>query len=162
MKKLALLFVAVVATFSCTEDVSRNDPAFEGLKDGVRWRAGGETAVLGLNGDITITGGNQFEVLTLHISSTDPGIYPLGVNNQTTASFIMSGNGTEKSYSTSTGVGDGQIQITDYNVVTKTISGTFRFNAVDDDVTEPEQGSDDIINFQSGIFYKVKVVTAEM
>jgi hypothetical protein len=157
MKKLFLFFVAVAALSSCTDDVTRNDPAFEGVKDGVRWRAGGETAVLGVNGDVTISGGNQFEKLTLHISGTAPGLYALGTNTSDTAHFAISGNGVERSYSTGTGIGDGQIQITEYNQVTQTISGTFRFNAVDDEVDVPVEGSDDILNFQSGVFYHVKV-----
>lgn len=157
MKKLLLLFVAVASLVSCTEDITRNDPAFEGLKDGVRWRAGGSSAILGVNGDVTISGGNQFEVLTIHLPSATPGIYPLGTSDTRTVNFLISGNGVDRSYSTSTGRGDGQVQITEYNEITKTITGTFRFNAFDDEVDVPENGTDDILNFQSGFIFKVPV-----
>lgn len=158
MKKFLFLFVAAFALNSCTEDVRDNSPALEGLRNGSRWRAPGVVAALGAGGDLTVSGGNQFETLELHTTSTALGEYILGTGTSNTASFTISGNGTEKVYLTGAGMGDGKITIEEYDEVKKTISGKFLFNAVDTAAEDPEDPTaDEVVNFIQGVFYEVPV-----
>lgn len=161
MKKILLLFVAAFALNSCTEDVRDNSPALEGLRNGNRWRAPGVVAALGAGGDLTVSGGSQFETLELHTTSTAPGEYILGTGTSNTASFTIVGNGPEKVYLTGAGIGDGKITIEEYDEVKKTISGKFLFNAVDTAAEDPEDPTaDEVINFIQGVFYEVPVYPA--
>ena len=154
MKKIISLLVIAFVFASCSEEISRNNPAFEGLKDNVIWRAGGATGTLAANGFVTISGGLQFETLTLHTNSAQPQTYQLGVNNQSRVVFTSTAGFEEVTYTTGTGVGNGQIIIEEYDEAGRTISGTFRFNAIN------TEDPDDVLNFQEGIFYKVPIYPA--
>jgi hypothetical protein len=57
-------------------------------------------------------------------------------------------------FSTGNGFGDGQIEITEYDAVNKTVTGTFRFNADNLD-NNPLFGP--ALNFQQGVFYNVPI-----
>src|SRR5688572_24092667 len=113
MKKILSLLVLLVTFASCEEDVKFNDPAVQGLKNDELWKAAQFTATLGGDGSLTINGTNGFETLTLRTASTDPGVYELGVNNSSMASFVVNVEGVEMSYLTGTGIGDGEIEISD-------------------------------------------------
>ncbi|MBD3582009.1 DUF6252 family protein [Flavobacterium selenitireducens] len=158
MKKIFLLLFSVVALSSCTEDVRDNSPAFEGLRNGSRWRAPGVTATVGAGGDLTISGGNQFETLTLMLPTTDAGTYTLGTSQSRKAMFVIIGDSGTKTYATGTGIGNGEIEIEVYDEVNKTITGTFRFNAIAEDAVDPtDPTAAETINFIEGNFYKVPV-----
>jgi hypothetical protein len=73
------------------------------------------------------------------------------------ANFTDTSGDNEISFSTGLNVGDGQLIIEDYDEVANTVTGTFRFNAVNDQ-QDPETG--EILNFQQGHFYKVPVIPA--
>ena len=62
-------------------------------------------------------------------------------------------NGTI-TFATGNGIGDGQIEITEYDVVNNTVSGTFKFNA-ENIYNNPLAGA--VLNFQQGVFYKVPI-----
>ena len=157
MKKIVTLLVLVMALSSCSEDITRNSPSFQGLKNDVLWRSAGTTATFASNGVVTITGSRQLETLILKTNSITAQTYTLGTSGDRRAVFITNIDGEEITYSTNVGRGDGQITITEYDAEAQTISGTFRFNAVNDtDDTET-----DILNFQSGVFYKVPIVPAQ-
>lgn len=157
MKKIASLLLLVFVLISCATDVTRNDPAFEGYKDDIRWMANTSYGELAANQSITITALTQFESVVLKMQSTNPGTYILGVNNNNKATYIHERDGNALEFTTGPAMGDGQIIIEEYDSATMRISGTFRFNAeqVSDD---PDAGP--LLNFQHGFFYNVPVVPA--
>lgn len=154
MKKIFLLLVVLAGFSSCSENITRNNPSVQGLKDDVLWRAGGSSATIGANGELTITAAYQFETLVLKTTSTVAQVYPLGTSVSKQATFIYSNGGQELTYSTGIDQGDGQIVIKEYDAVNNTVTGTFRFNAINTD-QNPLGGP--TLNFQQGIFYKVPV-----
>lgn len=160
MKKIIASILLVVAVFSmpsCTEEITRNSPALEGMKDDVRWRARASEATVAENGSVTLVGLTQFETLTLTVPSAAPGTYTFGTSDLYTASYTYQRDGQELYYTTGNGVGDGQLIIDEYDTEKLTISGSFRFNAInihDNPIGGP------ILNFQYGKFYKVPVTLA--
>jgi hypothetical protein len=155
MKKIAALLFILVALSSCTEEIRRNSPALQGWKDEVLWRAIDAKATLATNGSITITGLTQNETLTLKTSAANPGVYLLGQNDSRMASYLFSQDGNELLYTTGVNIGDGQIKIEEYDQTNMTISGTFRFNAVN--VYNNPLGAE-TLNYQYGTFYKLPVI----
>lgn len=155
MKKIASLFLLVLVLFSCTTDVTDNDPALEGLKNDVRWRGLAIHAELLPNLHLRIIGETQYEKLTLTTTNKTPATYTIGVNNNVTATFENSLDGV--TFTTGAGVGDGIIEITEYDEFQMTVSGNFRFNAVNAD---DNPAGEHIVNFQHGVFYRVPVVPA--
>lgn len=158
MKRLFLAVVAVFALNSCTEDVRRNDPALQGLKDGYDWRAGGSSAHKDAAGSLVISGGNQHEILTLEVPSTAEGTYILGNSEARKVTFEITRPGAQRTFSTGLNRGDGEIIITEYNEVLQTVTGSFRFNAWDEAYTgSDDPANTDVLNFQYGIFYRLPV-----
>ena len=141
---------------SCEEDVKFNDPAVQALKDNEIWKASNFTAVRGGDNSLTVTATNGFEKLTLRTASVTPGEYELGVNQSSKASYVVEADGITMSYQTGTGLGDGLIKISNKTRETDLergfITGTFYFNA--------EDGNDNVVNFQQGIFYKIPIQPA--
>ncbi|WP_297334421.1 DUF6252 family protein [Flavobacterium sp.] len=158
MKKFLSLLVLLVALTSCEEDVKFNTPAVQGLKDNELWKATEYSATLGVGGALTITATNGFETVVLRTVSSTPGMaFQLGVNDSNRASYALEADGLSFDYTTGTDLGDGLIEISDRpgetNFERGYISGTFRFNAVD------ETGA--VVNFQNGFFYKVPITGLE-
>ena len=58
------------------------------------------------------------------------------------------------SFTTGFGIGEGQIEIDEYDTVNKTISGTYKFSAKN--VSSTPSGNE-TLSFQQGVFYKVPV-----
>jgi hypothetical protein len=154
MKKYLLFLVVVFAMFSCEENVSFNNPSFQGMKDNVFWRAVDSKAFLASDGSLMIEGYTGNEVLTLRTTSTAIQNYPLGTSNFKTAVYVLTVGADEISFTTGIGIGDGEIVITEYDDVNSTVSGTFKFNAENAD-GNPLAG--DVLNFQQGVFYKVPI-----
>lgn len=158
MKKIFasfLLVVAVAGMTSCTEEITRNSPALEGMKDDVRWRARASEATLSVDGTLTIVGLTQFETLTLTVPSAAPGTYVIGADGDASATYLYEREGAELFYTTDDEEGDGEIVIEEYDTAKQTVSGTFRFNAINV-ASNPLGGH--ILNYQYGTFYKVPVV----
>jgi hypothetical protein len=155
MKKIASLLLTLIVFGSCTQDITKNNPSFQGLKDDVFWRAKDSYATIGTDGTLSITGLTQFETVTLQTASANPATYTLGVNQTNMASYVLAMGGDELIFETGTGDGDGEIKITEYDTAKMTVSGTFRFNAINVD-NNPDGG--EILNFHEGNFYKVPVV----
>ncbi len=132
-----------------------NTPAFQGQKNNVSWRAIDSKATLAANGSLTIVGFTRNEKLTLKMASTNLGNYFLGINNSNTVTYVLTDatSGTI-TFSTGFGIGEGQIVITEYDALNKTITGTFKFNAENIN-KNPLAGP--ILNFQYGVFYKIPV-----
>ena len=154
MKKIASFLLIIILLISCTQEITRNNPSLQGLKDGILWRARDAQAVLNSSGGITITGLTQYETLTLTTNSFQPQTYVLGTSSSRRATYEIINAGVTLNYATGANVGDGQIVITEYDDTNNTISGTFRFNAhnLGNNPDEPQ-----IINYQSGVFYKIPV-----
>ncbi len=155
MKKIAALFVLVLTMSACTDEITRNNPAFEGLKNGDSWRAADVTAMKSANGTVVLTGLTQFETLLLKTSSSNPSTYILGSGIANQASFIISQNSQEISYQTGINKGEGKIIITEFDDVNQTITGSFEFKAPKLEPTLPTDLEPAELHFQKGVFYKV-------
>ena len=157
MKKSLLLFLVIVSFSSCTDDVKFNNPAFQTLKDNVFWRAINYNAYLGSNGEMIIEGDLGYEKIILQTESASPQIYSLGVNEISKATYVNSLKSELAIFSTGTNKGSGQIVITDYDAEAKTVSGTFRFSAVNANEENLEKPT---MNFTEGVFYKVPLMSS--
>jgi hypothetical protein len=156
MKKHFLFLIVVFSLFSCQEDVRFNNPSFQGMKDNVFWRAVQSVATVNSGGPVVIEAYTATEVVTLKTNSASVGTYYIGTTPTNTATYVYKDPSTKESITFSSGfnVGNGQIVITEYDVVGKTISGTFKFdivNTFDNPLAGPT------LNFQYGVFYKVPV-----
>ena len=155
MKKAFLFIIVLFALISCEEEVSFNNPSFQGVKDNVFWRAIASTASLGVDGSVVIKGYSGNELITLKTSSTLKGTYYLGTSDSKTAVYELTDASGTLTFATSVGKGDGQIVIEDYDIENNTISGTFKFNA-ENSYNNPLEGP--VLNFQQGVFYKVPII----
>lgn len=149
-------FFSIIALFfillSCEDQVKFNNPAVQGLKDNVVWRATLFTAVQAADGSLTIEAYQRNEILTLRTSTTLVKNYPLGITLANKATLVEKVGDVKTVFSTGINSGDGQIVITEIDAVNHTITGEFKINALNvsaDPSTNPN------VNFQKGIFYKV-------
>ena len=141
---------------SCTQEITRNNPSVQGLKDGVMWRARDSYAVWSQTENaLTITGLTQYETLTLKTNSTAPQTFVLGTSTSKQATYMFSKDGLELNYATGVAMGDGEIVITEYDDTNHTVTGTFRFNA--ENLDSGSSGAE-LLNFIEGNFYKIPVV----
>jgi hypothetical protein len=148
------LFFSLV---SCEDQVKFNNPAVQGLKDNVVWRATLFTAVQATDGSLTIEAYQKNEILTLKTSGTSVKSYPLGVDLSNKVTLVEKIDDAKTVFSTGINSGDGQIVITELDAENHTITGEFNFNAVNtavDPLARPN------VNFQKGIFYKVPLTIA--
>ena len=150
------LFVAVLFSLvSCQEEVSFNNPSLQGVKDNVFWRAVQSKATLASDGSLLIEAYTRNEILSLKVTSTNAQTYFLGTSESEKVTYVLTdATGALITFSTGFGVGDGQIVISDYDAINKTITGTFKFNA-ENTYNNPLAGP--VVNFQQGVFYKVPV-----
>lgn len=157
MKRHFLFLIVLFSLFSCAEDVRFNNPSFQGMKDGVFWRAIQSTATVYPGGSLVIEAYTGTEVVTLKTNSAIVATYFLGTSTNKTASYVLADPLTNKSvtFSSGFGIGDGQIVITEYDQVGNTISGTFKFN-LENTLENPLAGP--ALNFQNGVFYKIPIV----
>jgi len=156
MKKQVLYILLLFAFISCQDDVKFNSPTFQGQKDNVFWRAVDSKAILAANGSLSIEGYTRNEKLTLKTTSTTAQTYPLGMSTSKMATYVLTDANGTITFSTGIGKGDGEIVIEEYDAVNKTVTGTFKFNAVNVN-NNPLAGP--LLNFQYGHFYKVPVST---
>ena len=154
MKKQLLFIFLLFAFISCTDDVKFNSPSFEGRKDNVFWRAVDSRAILTSNGSLSIEAFTRNEKVTLKTTSTLPQTYILGTGTAIIATYDLREASGTVTFSTGTGIGNGEIIIEEYDAVNKTVTGTFKFNA-ENIFNNPLIGP--ILNFQYGRFYKVPV-----
>lgn len=154
MKKQLLFIFLLFAFISCTDDVKFNSPSFEGRKDNVFWRAVDSRAILASNGSLSIEAFTRNEKVTLKTTSIVPQTYILGTSTAIIATYDLREASGTVTFSTGTGIGNGEIIIEEYDAVNKTVTGTFKFNA-ENIFNNPLAGP--ILNFQYGTFYKVPV-----
>lgn len=164
MKKQILFITVLFSLISCTEDVSFNNPSFQGLKDNVFWRAIDSRASLDPGGSLVVEAYYGNEVITLKVPVPSTKVsqkdknsyvtYTLGTSTSTTAKYVLTDNDGTITFETGSGIGDGQIIITESDAGINTVSGTFKFNAENSD-NNPEV--DSVLNFRQGVFYKVLI-----
>jgi Family of unknown function (DUF6252) len=154
MKKYFLYSILLFALVSCQDEVKFNAPSFQGQKDNVFWRAIDSKAILTGN-SLSIEGYTRNEKLTLKTTSTLPQTYILGTSTSKMATYVLTDASGTITFSTGIGIGNGEIVIEEYDAVNKTVTGTFKFNAVNIN-NNPLAGP--ILNFQYGRFYKIPVV----
>lgn len=164
MKKLLLIITVILTLGSCSQDVKFNNEAvFQGVKDNVSWQGGNAKAVLDSNNNLTVSAVTINETVSLKIPMPTTTINPknkntfvtyiLGTSNTKKASYTILTNGILYEYETGSGIGDGEIVISEYDGVT--LSGTFRFNAKNiDSGSEAEP----LVNFQRGTLYKIPII----
>jgi hypothetical protein len=153
MKKFTSYIFLLFVIISCQEEVKFNSPSFQGQKDNVFWRAIDSKAKLS-GGSLTIEAFTSTETVTLKTASINSGTYKLGNGILNTATYVLTDANGTTSFSTGTAIGDGEIVIDKYDAINKTITGTFKFSAVNintNQLTTPN------LNFQYGHFYKVPV-----
>ena len=149
---------------SCGEDISNdNTGVFRGVKDNGLWEGGNSKATIGVGSKLTIQAVTLTEIMSLKIpippATIDPRnpatfvTYILGTSSTKKASYVLTANETQYVYETGIGVGDGEVVISQYDG--SSISGTFRFNALN---TDPNSEGQPLVNLQDGVFYKVPVV----
>ncbi|WP_163409099.1 DUF6252 family protein [Flavobacterium ajazii] len=160
MKKWIFLLSLMGILLSCTaEDVKFNNTAFQTLKNNVFWRAQSYQAYLTQSGNVIIEGSLGFEKVTLQTSSSAEQTFTLGADDISKAYFEDSSSDNAVSFYTGTNIGTGQIVITEFNSESQTISGTFKFTAVNKNEADTENPK---ISFTEGVFYKVPVIAEEM
>lgn len=154
MKKYFHFLSLIFLLSSCTEDVKFNNPAFQTLKDNVFWRAQSYKAYVETNGNLIIEGSLGFEKVILQTESPTQKTYILGIDDISKASFSNTNPEQFTAFTTGTNTGNGQIVITEYNTGNKTVSGTFKFNAINLDENDTENPT---VKFTEGVFYKIPV-----
>ena len=145
---------------ACTEEITRNNPAFEGVKNELSWRATDASAIRYANGSMVLTGITQFETLVLKTTSANPATYILGSGISNQASFVIQQMPQDISYQTGLNKGQGKITITNYDQVNQTITGTYEFKAPKQGATLPTDIEPAVVHFRKGIFHKVPVLPA--
>ncbi|MDQ6470252.1 DUF6252 family protein [Flavobacterium sp. LHD-80] len=153
MKKYFYFLLLLIVATSCTEDVKFNNPAFQGLKDNVFWRAATYKASMTTNGNIVIEGALGYEKVILRLSyDGEPGkTRVFGIDNVTTASYLNTFPGKLAEFNTGANKGSGQILVTNIGNE-NTISGTFKFTAINSDAADAENPK---VTFTEGVFYKI-------
>ncbi len=156
MKKIAVLLVVIFTLTSCSEDLVFNDPAFIGYNDGELWEAASFRANVDGSGHLTITGIRNSETINLKTTNTVEDIYVLG-NTTSSATYedefgtVYTTNNTPNP-NTQVYPAEGEIIISEYNLIEKTVSGTFFFYAYDSSGQNSE-------NFNRGYFYHVPILS---
>lgn len=163
MKKVLAFLFMTVALSSCSEDVKFNNEAvFQGVKDNLFWRGSDATAIVDSNDQVTVSATTLIETVSLEFPMPDELVFTkdetshitmtLGNSVSRVARYSFFDEATEFTYSTGSARGDGQIVITEYDGMY--ISGTFRFNAPNDD---PDSEAAESVNMQNGVFYRIPV-----
>ena len=148
--------ILLLVSASCTQDINMNGSSMKALKDGVLWRPASVTATLATDGSLTISALIQNQSLTINTTAATAGTYIFGEDNINKITYISTIDGTDTTYVTGTGIGDGNITITEYDIINKTITGTFRINANTETVS-PDVAP--IVNFTQGGFYKIPITS---
>lgn len=157
MKKYFYFLSLLLLLVSCTEDIRFNNPAFQTLKDNVFWRAQVYNAGTETNGFFTVEGSLGYEQIKFQIPEPAEKTYVLGINDDIKAVYKNTYKGEEVEFTTGTGKGNGEIVVTEYNTTDNTISGTFKFTAINTSTDAEKQ----TMYFSEGVFYKIPVEPGE-
>jgi hypothetical protein len=155
MKKYFGYLILFSTLIACNTEVEFNNPAFEGQKDNVFWRAIDTKAFVRTDGSLTINAYTKNEKVTLITVSKTPQTYFLGTSNSNTASYVLTDDNGTITFATGFGIGDGEIVIEEFDAINNTVTGTFKFNA-ENIYNNPLAGP--TLNFQYGHFYKIPII----
>ncbi|RAJ18141.1 DUF6252 family protein [Olleya aquimaris] len=156
MKRISILLALLITLTSCGEELVFNTPAFIGYNGEAYWEATNYRANVDDQGYLTITGIRNLETINLKTTNSIEGSYLLG-NTVSSATFE---NQQGTIYSTNSiphpsvqiYPSEGNITITEFNLVERTVSGTFSFHAFDVTGLNSE-------NFNRGYFYNVPILS---
>jgi hypothetical protein len=165
MKKYFLLISMIICVFSCTSDVQFSTPGFQARKDNFLWRATKPQASIA-GGILTVKAFTGVESVTMKIPaplstvfSNNPLTYSFGITqsqptNDAEANFTGTTDGVILNYSTNTAQSNGQFVITSFDLTSRKLTGTFRFNATYLGV-DPAIAKN--VNFQEGFMFEIPV-----
>ncbi len=165
MKKLITIFSAFLVLCSCSSDVKFNNPGFQARKDNFNWKADLTNGKI-LNGKIILEAYLGSETVTMtvpaplsNILTNNPVIHKFGTTvdepfNDNEVTYKNTIEGTILTYKTNTVQSNGQLEITSFNLTTRKLSGTFRFNATYQGI-DPKIATN--VNFQEGFIFDVLV-----
>ena len=155
MKKIIYLLICTLGLTSCSDDLVFNSPAFLGYNNGELWEATTFRANVDTFGDLVITGIRNESIINLKTDNTVEGVYQLG----NTVSSAVYQNDFGLAYTTNNVPNpevqiypsEGEIVITEFNLIERTVSGTFNFNGFDSTGFMSE-------NFNRGYFYNIPIL----
>ena len=156
MKKISLLFLLLTTILSCGDDLEFNTPSFQSYKNEIVWNAEDFRANVDAFGFLNITGTSGEETITLSTAGSSVGVYNLG----NVASKAVFRDEFDTTYSTNSVPdptiqlypSEGKIVIEEFNIVEKTVSGTFYFHAFD------STGLNSVV-INRGYFYNVPIIS---
>ncbi|MDP5198671.1 DUF6252 family protein [Flavobacterium sp. DG2-3] len=153
MKKYFCFLSLILLLGSCTADIASNNTAFQALKENTFWRAQIHGVEMETNGVFIVESSLGYEQINFQLPEIAEKTFVLGVDENTKAIYKTTIEGQEAEFSTGAGKGNGEITVTEYNKEENTISGTFKFTAVN---TNPDAEKQEI-HFTEGVFYKIKI-----
>ena len=123
IQRVFFIAIALILT-SCSDDVSFNSPAFQGIKDTVFYKADGTRATLSNNNEVIISGSLNGERVDLTLPVYGEGVFNLDADSGATADFF---DAFGKLYSTRF---DGEGEVIVERVEDSLYTGSFRFRAL--------------------------------
>ena len=142
MIKYFLFAMSVLLFCSCSDDITFNSPAFQGVRDTVFYKADAMRYELTDAGEVTIYGSLGTQTVQLVLPNYGEGTFELGPTNAARANYT---NVRGKVFSTNF---DGEGEVIVERASDSTYTGTFRFRAVTSvDTTE--------VYFTKGVFYEI-------
>jgi len=153
MKKL-LLTIAILISFSCEDEISNKIPAFEARVNGSSDWVAETYSVTIQNNQLSISGNNQFGVISMVIDSPEVNQYNFYSWTDHYAVF----QDTIQYSTQNDGVGsiaflsDGFLDIQEIDNLNNTISGHFHFDAYN-------STGEYTINVSEGVFYKIPIIS---
>lgn len=155
MKRIIAFILPILLIFGCSKKTEFNTPSLLGKKDGDRWKATNFRAHIDDKGILKIEGTIDNERVVLVVPSSNAGTYELKKQIVSEALFYSADNTrfstkSKPHPSVSLYPADGVVEIVEYNVVNKTVTGLFNFNAYSEDGLKK-------LNFSAGNFYRTPI-----
>ncbi|SEA68759.1 DUF6252 family protein [Bizionia paragorgiae] len=152
MKNIVVLVLTMVALLSCSNETKFKTPSFEAKKDGNLFEAVSYQASIVDNGQIVITGTDNYDTVNLVVNSVSPGLYDVQDANAFATHVDINGViwSTENTPDPDVQIypANGMIDLKVVNLEEGFVSGEFYFNAFNSSGMSS-------VNFNEGIFVKV-------
>lgn len=149
MQRFLYLAFALIMLVSCSDDIQRNDQAFQTVIDSTLFRGINNSAVINNNGSIVVRGQNSLEQVDILISSLNQTTVTLGEGAQpgNIASYTSP---TGQEFSTNNDSSSGEVS---FDVSGDMVSGTFNFVAFNASETDSR-------TFSQGFIFEVPILNA--
>jgi len=153
MKKIPLIFLALLTLLSCGDEVEFSTPGFQANKNYNRWRATYFTANIDANGSLIIVAGNNNEEMRISVPEMSTDTLDLSTISPSKIEFT---DFNDIGYSTSNSP-DPSVSL--YPEIGKlffeesapgTVSGEFKFLAFSEDGMHS-------VGFNEGVFYRIPI-----